>query len=192
MKIKIIDLLNKMANGEQPSHIRVFGRDWYWNNYDGYVTKSSLSTTHDAQNYLFKSYRLDFALDEKVEIIEEPVELPNEYKIPKMESADNERILQAEIKINKIISYLKAKEELLNKLANEKTPPKIKFKNTTKPIFEYNIRNGKYEYCYKSNKGKNEICELTFLNLKDEIEIIEEEKKIELPENIEIHKIEHK
>jgi hypothetical protein len=74
--------------------------------------------------------------------------------------------------------------DLLNKIANGKTPPKIKFKNT-KPIFEYNIRNGKYEYCYKSNKGKNEICELTFLNLKDEIEIIEEEKKIELPEKIE-------
>ena len=67
--------------------------------------------------------------------------------------------------------------DLLNKIANGKTPPKIKFKNT-KPIFEYNIRNGKYEYCYKSNKGKNEICELTFLNLKDEIEIIEEDKPI--------------
>src|SRR5574344_762377 len=73
--------------------------------------------------------------------------------------------------------------DLLNKIANGKTPPKIKFKNT-KPIFEYNMRNGKYEYCYKSNKGKNEICELTFLNLKDEIEIIEEEKKIELPEKL--------
>ena len=73
--------------------------------------------------------------------------------------------------------------DLLNKIANGKTPPKIKFKNT-KPIFEYNIRNGKYECCYKSNKGKNEICELTFLNLKDEIEIIEEEKKIELPEKM--------
>ena len=72
--------------------------------------------------------------------------------------------------------------DLLNKIANGKTPPKIKFKNT-KPIFEYNIRNGKYEYCYKSNKGKNEICELTFLNLKDEIELIEE-KKIELPEEL--------
>src|SRR5574344_3059885 len=105
--MKIIDLLNKMANGEQPSHIRVFGRDWYWNNYDGYVTKSSLSTTPDAQIYLFKSNRLDFILNDEIEIIEEPVELPNEYKIPKMESADNERILQAEIKINKIIYYLK-------------------------------------------------------------------------------------
>src|SRR5574344_1254763 len=76
--------------------------------------------------------------------------------------------------------------DLLNKIANGKTPPKIKFKNTTKPIFEYNIRNGKYEYCYKSNKGKNEICELTFLNLKDEIELIEEPKEVELPKELKL------
>ena len=70
--MKIIDLLNKVANGEQPSHIRVLGIDWYWNNYDGYVTKSSLSTTPDAQIYLFNSYRLGFALDKEVEILDEP------------------------------------------------------------------------------------------------------------------------
>lgn len=69
--MKIIDLLNKIANGEQPSHIRIYNRDWYWNNYDGYVTKNSLSTTPDAQIYLFSSYRLDLALDKEVEIIEE-------------------------------------------------------------------------------------------------------------------------
>ena len=73
--MKVIDLLNKIANGEQPSHIRVYGRDWYWNNYDGYVTKGSLLTTPDAQIYLFGSYRLDFALDKEVEIIEEDKEI---------------------------------------------------------------------------------------------------------------------
>ena len=69
--MKVIDLLNKIAKGEQPSHIRMYGRDWYWNNYDGYVTEASLSTTPDAQIYLFSSYRLDFALDKEVEIIED-------------------------------------------------------------------------------------------------------------------------
>ena len=73
--MKVIDLLNKIANGEQPSHIRIYNRDWYWNNYDGYVTEGSLSTTPDAQIYLFGSYRLDFALDKEVEIIEEDKEI---------------------------------------------------------------------------------------------------------------------
>lgn len=70
--MRVIDLLNKIAKGKQPSHIRVYNRDWYWNNYDGYVTEGSLSTTPDAQIYLFSQYRLDFVLDKEVEIIEEP------------------------------------------------------------------------------------------------------------------------
>ena len=69
--MKVIDLLNEIAKGEQPSHIRVYNRDWYWNNYDGYVTEGSLSTTPDAQIYLFSQYRLDFVLDKEVEIIED-------------------------------------------------------------------------------------------------------------------------
>ena len=69
--MKVIDLLNKIVNGEQPKHIRVFNEDWFWNDYDGYVTKWSLSTTPDAQHYLFGQYRLDFALNKEVEIIEE-------------------------------------------------------------------------------------------------------------------------
>lgn len=73
--MKVIDLLNKIANGEQSSHIRIYNKDWYWNDYDGYVTKESLSTTPDAQHYLFGQYRLDFALDKEVEIIEEPKEI---------------------------------------------------------------------------------------------------------------------
>lgn len=73
--MKVIDLLNKIAKSEQPSHIRVYGRDWYWNNYDGYVTKESLTTTPDAQCYLFSQYRLDFTLDKEVEIIEENKEI---------------------------------------------------------------------------------------------------------------------
>ena len=78
--MKIIDLLNKIANGEAPEHIRIYNEDWYWNNYDGYVTKGSLNTTPDAQHYLFNQYRLDFVLDKEVEIIEE------DKKIEKLES----------------------------------------------------------------------------------------------------------
>ena len=71
MKITIYELLGLIKDGKQPSHIRVYGIDWYWNNYDGYVTEESLTTTPDAQCYLFSQYRLDFTLDKKVEIIEE-------------------------------------------------------------------------------------------------------------------------
>ena len=69
--MKVIELLNKIANGEAPEHIRIYNEDWYWNNYGGYVTKGSLNTTPDAQHYLFNQYRLDFVLDKEVEIIEE-------------------------------------------------------------------------------------------------------------------------
>ena len=83
--MKIIDLLNKIANGEQPKHIRVYDEDWYWNDYDGYVTKWSLSTTPDAQHYLFSQYRLDFVLNKEVEVIDNEkwktiVDFPN-YEI---------------------------------------------------------------------------------------------------------------
>lgn len=95
MKIKVIDLLNKIAKGEQPSHIRMYGRDWYWNNFDGYVTENSLSTTPDAQIYLFSSYRLDFALNKKVEVLEEAEDKGYEnieeitYKPRKVQNAIN-------------------------------------------------------------------------------------------------------
>ena len=96
--MKVIDLLNEIAKGEQPSHIRVYNRDWYWNNYDGYVTEGSLSTTPDAQIYLFSQYRLDFALDKEVEIIEEDKEIEkvsvktNNHNVKKVANKLNELI----------------------------------------------------------------------------------------------------
>ena len=107
MKIKIIDLFNKLANGEDtPNEFKYRGLTFIKNNVGFYQDEDGFNLTanifHDYSN-----------LNDEIELIEEPkeVELPNEYKIPEIESADNERILQAEIKINKIISYLKAKEE---------------------------------------------------------------------------------
>lgn len=109
MKIKIIDLLNKMASGEEvPTKIKYNYITWEWNE-----KQKDYIELNGATRNLFTYYldNLTECLNNGIEIIEEPVELPNEYKIPKMESADNERILQAEIKINEIISYLKSKEE---------------------------------------------------------------------------------
>ena len=62
--------------------------------------------------------------------------------------------------------------ELLNKIANgEEVPSKIKFDNI---IFEYD---GDY-YSSKTNVLLEEYCHLT-TSLNDEVEIIEEDKKIE-------------
>ena len=69
--MKVVGLINRIYEGTQPKHIRVYNEDWYWNNYDGYVTKESLKTTPDAQIYLFDRYRLMFALDKEVEVLED-------------------------------------------------------------------------------------------------------------------------
>ena len=69
--MKVIGLINRIYEGTQPKHIRIYNEEWYWNDYDGYVTKESLKTTPDAQTYLFDRYRMMFALDKEVEVIEE-------------------------------------------------------------------------------------------------------------------------
>ena len=109
--MKIIELLNKIANGEQPKHKRVYNEDWYWNDYDGYVTKWSLSTTPDAQHYLFNQYRLDFVLNEEVEVIEEDkkIEKIDCKDFEFMKKPDKVRLLAK--KINKIIDKINKMEE---------------------------------------------------------------------------------
>lgn len=72
MKITMYELYGKIYDENPPKHIKVYGEDWYWNDYDGYVTKESLKTTPDAQSYLMDRYRTFMNLDKKVEIIEEP------------------------------------------------------------------------------------------------------------------------
>ena len=106
--MKVIDLLNKIANGEAPKHIRVYDEDWYWNDYDGYVTKWSLSTTPDAQHYLFNQYRLDFVLDKEVEIIEE------DKKIEKIDL-----ILDEQFSNDELQAYIKETQEKLNEIIDK-------------------------------------------------------------------------
>lgn len=77
MRITMYELYGKIYNEEPPKQIKVYGEYWYWNNYDGYVTKESLKTTPDAQCYLMDRYRTFMNLDKEVEIIE-----PQEHKIP--------------------------------------------------------------------------------------------------------------
>lgn len=72
MKITMYELYEKIYDKNPPKHIKVYDEDWYWNDYDGYVTKESLNTTPDAQIYLMDRYRTFMNLDKEVEIIEEP------------------------------------------------------------------------------------------------------------------------
>jgi hypothetical protein len=117
--MKVIDLLNKIANGEQPSHIRIYNRDWYWNNYDGYVTKGSLSTTPDAQIYLFGSYRLDFALDKEVEIIEEDKKIEKLERVNGSDLLDlqkNSSLVEQNKAVTNLIMYLNMNVVKINEL----------------------------------------------------------------------------
>lgn len=109
--MKIIGLINRIYEGTQPKHIRVYNEDWYWNDYDGYVTKESLKTTPDAQIYLFDRYRIMFALDKEVEVLEDkdiPLIPDDELYVYKGDSNKelnyNFRVLQE--KINQILEVI--------------------------------------------------------------------------------------
>jgi hypothetical protein len=108
------ELYGKIYNKTQPKHIRVYGEDWYWNDYDGYVTKDSLKTTPDAQCYLMDRYRTFMNLDKEVEILEEEKKIPDKLGVYAYEEGESayswskkEAILKT--KINEIIDYLKSK-----------------------------------------------------------------------------------
>ena len=111
--MKVIDLLNKIAKGEQPKHIRVYDEDWYWNDYDGYVTKWSLSTTPDAQHYLFSQYRLDFVLNKEIEVIED------NKKIEKISWKEKESLAGFIRNDNDKLDILARRTEKLKKSLNE-------------------------------------------------------------------------
>ena len=110
MKITMYELYGKIYDENPPKHIKVYDEDWYWNDYDGYVTKESLKTTPDAQIYLMDRYRTFMNLDKEVEIIKEP------KKIEKIKSNGDEfysDYIDAWISKNKTDAYC---EFLMNKI----------------------------------------------------------------------------
>lgn len=105
MKITMYELYGKIYDENPPKHIKVYDEDWYWNDYDGYVTKESLKTTPDAQSYLMDRYRTFMNLDKEVEIIKEP------KKIKKCNNYDDfleedEYIEHLKNKINELIDEI--------------------------------------------------------------------------------------
>ena len=117
--MKVVGLINRIYEGTQPKHIRVYNEDWYWNNYDGYVTKESLKTTPDAQTYLFDRYRLMFALDKEVEVLEEE-EDKDIPLIPDDELWNIEHINICGVDRNNAIDYnFKVLKEKINQVVEE-------------------------------------------------------------------------
>ena len=101
--MKIIDLLNKIANGEEVPkkvHIKQFQDNFIFNGY------TYLRDDEEAQNIYW--YLHTEALNYEVEILEEekkiPEKLPNNFHY----TGEEENIAN---KINEIIDYLKSKGE---------------------------------------------------------------------------------
>ena len=116
MKITMYELYEKIYDKNPPKHIKVYDEDWYWNDYDGYVTKESLNTTPDAQIYLMDSYRTFMNLDKEVEIIKEP------KKIEKIKSNGDEfysDYMDIWISKNKTDAYCEFLMNKINELIDE-------------------------------------------------------------------------
>ena len=116
MKITMYELYRKIYDKNPPKHIKVYGEYWYWNDYDGYVTKESLKTTPDAQIYLMDRYRTFMNLDKEVEIIEEP------KKIEKIKSNGDEfysDYIDIWISKNKTDAYCEFLMNKINELIDE-------------------------------------------------------------------------
>ena len=91
MKIKIIDLLNEIANGEEvPKKIKHEGLIYNWD-ITGYL---HYEDEHTRERAFLEGYRTDMCLNDEVEIIEEdkPIE---ELKIARNEK-DNKMFLRVE------------------------------------------------------------------------------------------------
>lgn len=127
--MKIIDLLNKIANGEEvPKKIRV-----HYRVFEKYLNHNAYLNTEDEENYkyltdlprLFDDDR-DW-LNEEVEIIEEQKKIPEKlpyYSMEKIQKAKNKdewheerisllekRVNDLHIKMNDLLDYLKSKGE---------------------------------------------------------------------------------
>ena len=100
--MKIIDLLNKIANGEEvPKKIKIKDEIWIYDEID-YIAS-------DNRGYLFEVHTRTNCqdLNEEVEILEE--EMPEKIEEIEVSMSIGEKICAN--KINEIIDYLKSKGE---------------------------------------------------------------------------------
>lgn len=112
--MKIIDLLNKIANGEEvPKRIKINN---FIYEYRGYMYCTEKANYQDIEDYLFGKWNFNI-LNDTVEILEEQKKIPE--KLPKWATTredkeytkQEEHILVVSQKINEIIDYLESKGE---------------------------------------------------------------------------------
>ena len=122
-QITIYELLGLMKDGKAPHSILFKNEVWFWG-YDTYTTFECLNKTPDAQISLFSKYRIDYCLNDKVEIIDkeenkpiiEKLKIKDNKVIGKWENGSDYRYTlsapQVVIinKINEVIDYINKKE----------------------------------------------------------------------------------
>ena len=105
--MKIIDLLNKIANGEEvPKRIKINNVIY---EYRGYMYCTEKANYQDIEDYLFGKWNFNI-LNEEVEIPEEEKKIPEKLNISNFPRHNNS-LKKTAIKFNEIIDYLKSKGE---------------------------------------------------------------------------------
>ena len=125
MIITVYELLGLIKDGKAPHSILFKNEVWFWG-YDTYTAFECLNKTPDAQISLFSKYRIDYCLNDKVEIIDKE---ENKPIIEKLSISRNDitygdgaingdelvdAFLDIKDKINEIIDYLNRKEDKNN------------------------------------------------------------------------------
>ena len=121
--ITVYELLGLIKDGKAPHSILFKNELWFWG-YDTYTTFECLNKTPDSQISLFSKYRIDYCLNDIVEIIDNA---ENKSIIEKLKIKDNKVIGKWENgsdyhytlsapqvviinKLNEVIDYLNKKE----------------------------------------------------------------------------------
>ena len=98
--MKVIDLLNKIANGEEvPKRIYYFNREFYLK-----------ENTYFGDTFTLMHYIQEEDLNDEVEIIEEEKKIPEKLNISNFPKHNNS-LKKTAIKLNEVIDYLKSKGE---------------------------------------------------------------------------------
>lgn len=120
MIITVYELLGLIKDGKAPHSILFKNEVWFWG-YDTYTTFECLNKTPDAQISLFSKYRIDYCLNDKVEIIDKEENKPiietikrKEYQECGISIVEEPSIKDIVDKINEIIDYLNRKEDKNN------------------------------------------------------------------------------
>lgn len=107
--MKIIDLLNKIANGEEVPKKIIYQNYIYEYQHRRDTENSFNYMCNENGKYLSRRYFIDNILNDEVEILEEEKKIPE--KLMQLDTRETrECIIKIQNKINEICVYLKSKE----------------------------------------------------------------------------------